>query len=206
MGEMDHNDDLPEADALAARLARLETILELAPVGIGLVDFHGRTTMTNSALRRMLGYSVEEFATMPWSEFTHPDDIEPNAVLSRRLVAGEIDHFTMEKRFIRKGGGYLWVDLTVSLVRDAEGNPDYEIGMTLDITKRKGLEGDLRAAEERYRLLVERVPAVVYVMEASPEPKALYVSPQIERMLGFSPQDWMADPEMWMRQLDRGRP
>ncbi|NYI42744.1 putative bifunctional diguanylate cyclase/phosphodiesterase [Demequina lutea] len=201
MGETKGDGDLSEAEAVAARLERLEAILELAPVGIGLVDFEGRTTMTNSALRRMLGYSPEEFAAMSWTEFTHPDDIEPNAVLSRQLSAGDIDHFTMEKRFLRKDGGYLWTALTVSLMRDADGNPDYEIGMTLDITKRKRLESDLRAAEERSRLLVERVPAVVYVAEPGTRGRWLYVGPQIERMLGFTAQEWMADPGLWLRQL-----
>ncbi len=202
MGHAEPDNDVPEADAVAARLARLETILELAPVGIGLVDFEGRTTMTNSTLHRMLGYSPEEFAAMPWSEFTHPDDVEPNAVLSRQLAAGEIDRFDMEKRFLHKDGGYLWTALTVSLVRDADGKPDYEIGMTLDITERKRLESDLRAAEERFRLLVERVPAVVYVAEPGPAGTWHYVSPQIERMLGFTAQEWMADPGVWLRQLD----
>jgi len=202
LGDPKSDGDVPVADAVAARLARLETILELAPVGIGLVDFEGRTTMTNSALHRMLGYSPEEFATMPWSEFTHPDDVEPNAVFSRQLAAGEIDHFDMEKRFLRKDGGYLWTALTVSLVRDANGKPDYEIGMTLDITERKRLESDLRAAEERFRLLVERVPAVVYVAEPGPAGVWHYVSPQIERMLGFTATEWMANPGMWLRQLD----
>ncbi len=203
MGDTEREGDLPEADAVAARLVRLETILELAPVGIGLVDFEGRTTMTNSALRRMLGYSPDEFAAMAWREFTHPDDIEPNLVLSRQLAAGAIDHFDMEKRFLRKEGGYLWTALTVSLVRDADGKPDYEIGMTLDITERKRLESELRAAEERFRLIVERVPAVVYVAETGPQGRWQYVSPQIERMLGFTAQEWMADPGLWLRQLDQ---
>jgi diguanylate cyclase (GGDEF)-like protein/PAS domain S-box-containing protein len=202
VGDAGHDDGLPEADTVAARLERLESILEVAPVGIGLVDFNGRTTMTNSALRRMLGYTVEEFAVMSWREFTHPDDIEPNAVLSRQLVAGEIDRFDMEKRFLRKDGRYLWAALTVSLMRDADGNPDYEIGMTLDITERKRLESELRAAEERFRLLVERVPAVVYVAEPGPEGRSTYISPQIERMLGYTAQEWMDDPGLWLRQLD----
>ncbi len=202
MGDTKSDGDLSDAEALAARLARLETILELAPVGIGLVDYDGHTTMTNSALHRMLGYTPEEFAAMSWREFTHPDDIEQNVTLSRQLAAGEIDHFAMEKRFLRKGGGYIWTALTVSLVRDAQGNPDYEIGMTLDINERKRLENDLRAAEERYRLLVERVPAVVYVAEPSPPGNWHYVGPQIERMLGFTAQEWMADPGLWLRQID----
>ncbi len=201
MGDAKHDSDVPEDDAVAARLARLETILQLAPVGIGLVDYAGHTTMTNTALHRMLGYTPEEFAKLSWAEFTHPDDVEQNLLLSRQLAAGEIDHFNMEKRFIRKDGGLVWTALTVSLVRDADGNPDFEIGMTLDITERKRLESDLRAAEERFRLLVERVPAVVYVAEPTPPGRWDYVGPQIERMLGFTAAEWKADPNLWLRQL-----
>jgi len=194
--------DVPGTAAGAAdRVGRLETIFELAPVGIGIVDFEGRTGMTNEVLRRSLGYAPEEFAAMPFAEFSHPGDLQANLDLFAQMTAGEIDHFQMEKRFIRKDGGILWVDLTASLVRDADGNPDYVIGMTQDISERKRLESELRGAEERYRLLVERVPAVVYVAEPGSSGSWSYVSPQIERMLGFTAQEWMADPEMWFRQI-----
>jgi len=194
--------DVPGTGAGAAdQLGRLETIFELAPVGIGIVDFEGRTGMTNEVLRDSLGYSPEEFAAMSFEEFTHPDDLQPNLDLFAQIAAGEIDHFQMEKRFIRKDGGTMWVDLTASLVRDAKGNPDYVIGMTQDISERKRLESELRVAEERYRLLVERVPAVVYVAEPGSAGPWPYVSPQIEGMLGFTAQDWMADPEIWFRQV-----
>ncbi len=190
----------PSAEA-AARVERLETIFELAPVGIGIVDLQGRTTMTNEVLRRSLGYSPEEFAATSFTVFTHPDDVQVNLEWFARLVAGEIDHFEMEKRFIRKDGGILWVDLTVSLVRGVGGKPDYAIGMTLDITERKQLESDLRAAEGLYRLLVERVPAVVYVAEPGEAGRWHYVSPQIQTMLGFTAEEWMADAGLWLQQL-----
>jgi diguanylate cyclase (GGDEF)-like protein/PAS domain S-box-containing protein len=202
VGDAKNDGDLRGADAEVMLLARLESIFELAPVGIGLVHSDGLTTMTNSTLRRMLGYSPEEFAAMSWTEFTHPDDIETNSVLFDQLIVGDIDRFAMEKRFLRKGGGYLWADLTVSLVRDAEGHPEYAIGMTLDITERKRLESDLRAAEERFRLLVERVPAVVYVYEPGPVEKWHYVSPQVERMLGITTQELVVDPGLWFRLID----
>ena len=189
------------ASAGAARVGRWETIFELAPVGIGIVDLEGRTTMTNELLRRSLGYSAEEFAAMPFAEFTHPDDVALNLELFAQLASGEVESFAMEKRFIRKDGETLWADLTVSMVRGTDGNPDYAIGMTQDVTDRKRLESDLRAAEERYRLLVERVPAVVYIAEPGPTGRWHYVSPQIERMLGFTPHDWIADPGLWLRQL-----
>jgi len=185
----------------SARVDRLETIFELAPVGIGIVDLDGHTTMTNEVLRRSLGYSAEEFAATPFAVFTHPDDLQANLEWFARLVKGEIDHFEMEKRFIRKDGGTLWVDLTVSLVRDAGGSPDYAIGMTADITDRKRLEDELRATDELYRLLVERVPAVVYAAEPGGAGRWHYVSPQIETILGFSADEWIADPGLWLRQL-----
>lgn len=185
----------------ADRVDQLETIFELAPVGIGIVDFDGRTSMTNEVLRHSLGYSCEEFAARPFAAFTHPADLQTNLDFFARMVDGEIDHFEMEKRFIRKDGGTLWADLTVSLVRDADGNPDYAIGMTQDISDRKRLESELRVAVERYRLLVERVPAVVYVAEPGADGPWPYVSPQIEGMLGFTAQEWLADPGLWFRQV-----
>lgn len=185
----------------ADRVPRLETIFELAPVGMGIVDLDGYTTMTNEVLRRSLGYSSEEFAATSFSVFTHPDDVQANLDWFAKLVEGEIDHFEMEKRFIRKDGGIVWVNLTVSLVRDARGEPDYAIGMTLDITDRKKLESDLGATEERYRLLVERVPSVVYVAEPGAAGRWHYVSPQIETMLGFPAEEWMADEGLWLQQL-----
>jgi len=185
----------------AERGVRLETIFELAPVGIGIVDCDGRTSMTNEVLRRSLGYSHEEFASRPFAEFSHPGDLQANLELFDQMVAGEIDHFQMEKRFVRKDGGILWVDLTASLVRDADGNPDYVIGMTQDISDRRRLESDLRVAEGRYRLMVERVPAVVYVAEPGAAGPWPYVSPQIEGMLGFTAQEWLAEPGLWFQQV-----
>ncbi|WP_448061366.1 PAS domain S-box protein [Cellulomonas hominis] len=185
----------------AARLEQLETLIEAAPVGIGLVALDGRTPLTNDTLRELLGYTVEEFATVPFSQYTHPDDVEPNRVLFDQMRAGGIDGFSMEKRFLCKDGSTLWADLTVSLVRDDEGRPDYAIGMTQDITRRKRLEDELRAAELHYRLLVERVPAVVYIADPGPDGRWHYVSPQIERMLGFTAEEWVGDPDRWCTQL-----
>ncbi|WNM28465.1 EAL domain-containing protein [Demequina capsici] len=202
MSETENGSALQGVDDPAARVAQLEMILQLAPVGIGLVDSVGRTSMTNGALHRMLGYTPEEFATLSWSDYTHPDDIPVNLELSRRLAAGEIDSFEMEKRFRRKDGGWIWVALTVSLVRQADGSPAYEIGIAMDITERKRLVSDLRAAEERYRVLVERVPAVVYSAAPGAFGRWHYVSPQIETMLGFTAQEWMSDPGLWWRQVD----
>ncbi|VTR76736.1 PAS domain S-box protein [Cellulomonas hominis] len=191
--------------AVAARQAeqirQLQSLIEAAPVGIGLVSLDGRTPLTNDTLRRLLGYSTEEFASMPFSEYTAPEDQAENERLFQAMVAGEFDRFAMEKRFIRRDGSILWVDLTVSLVRDDDGRPEYAIGMTQDITERKRLADELRAAELHYRLLVEHVPAVVYIAEPGPDGRFVYVSPRLEWMLGYTPEEWLADPTLWSRSI-----
>jgi diguanylate cyclase (GGDEF)-like protein/PAS domain S-box-containing protein len=196
-----------ELAALAARqahrLRQLETLIEAAPVGIGLVQLDGRTPLTNDTLRQLLGYSTEEFAAMPFADYTVPEDQAENDRLFRAMVDGESgnDGFAMQKRFVRKDGSTLWVDLTVSLVRDADGRPDYAIGMVQDITERKRLADELAAAELHYRLLVEHVPAVVYIAEPGPGGRFEYVSPRLEWMLGRSPQEWLDDPGEWSRAI-----
>jgi diguanylate cyclase (GGDEF)-like protein/PAS domain S-box-containing protein len=183
-------------------LERLEAIFRLAPLGIGIVDPQGRTIMSNDTLCRWLGYSAEELASMPWTEFTHPDDIAANLKQFELLNAGEIQTFTLEKRFIAKDGTLRWAQLSSSMVRDeVSGEPDYIIGIVEDITERRVLEQHLQAADEKYRLLVERVPAVVYIADIGAEGVWRYVSPKIEKMLGFTAQEWMDDPGLWVRQI-----
>ncbi len=185
----------------AERITQLDTVIRVAPVGIGLVSMDGRTPLTNDTLRLLLGYSAAEFAELPFSAFTHPDDVEANEVLFARMSRGEIDTFAMEKRFLRRDGSTVWADLTVSLVRDRHGRPDYAIGMTQDITERKRLADELHAAELHYRLLVEQVPAVVYTAEPGADGRWRYVSPQIERMLGYTPQEWTDAPSLWAARI-----
>jgi PAS domain S-box-containing protein len=183
-------------------LERLEAIFRLAPLGMGVVDPQGRTIMSNDTLCRWLGYTPAELASMPWTEFTHPDDIAPNLEQFARLNAGEIQTFTLEKRFIAKDGTVRWARLSASMVRDeTTGEPAYIIGIVEDITERRTLEQHLLAADEKYRLLVERVPAAVYIADIGAEGRWRYVSPKIEKMLGFAPEEWMADPGLWLRQI-----
>jgi len=189
------------APGTVARSGPLQTVLDLAPVGIGIVDLDGQTFSTNEVLRHSLGYSHEEFSAMPFVAYTHPDDVAANLDQFAQLVKGQVDGYAMDKRFIRKDGGILWAALTVTLVRDADGKPDYGISVTQDITERKLFESDPRAVEQRSQLQVERVPAIVYVAEPGPVGRWLYVSPQIEAILGFSAHEWMADPGLWLQQL-----
>src|SRR5665648_296241 len=88
----------------------------VVPVGVGVLDLEGNTTWTDDVFSRSLGYSHEEFAAMPFTAYSHPDELEATLGRFAQLANGEIDHYAIERRFIRKDGDTLWGALSVSLV------------------------------------------------------------------------------------------
>lgn len=182
-------------------LELLRDIFRLAPIGIGIVDLDGRTIHTNDRLRELLGYSPQEFASLHFERITHPDDVAANLAQFGRMAAGEIDRFVLDKRMLARDGRTVWTRLTVSLIRDADDRPELAIGMLEDISEQQRLQAELTETLERYRLVVDRVPAVVYVSSPEPLQPWPYISPQVEPVLGFTPAEWLADPGLWRRQV-----
>jgi PAS domain S-box-containing protein len=149
----DHADELEKQVArrtamLRARGARLRAIFENTVVGIGLVNGEGRVLESNPALQEMLGYDAEELRGMHFTEFTHPDDVMAEEDLFEELTMGERGSYRVEKRYVRKDGGIVWADLSVSIVRGAKGEPRFAIGMVGDITQRKQAQAALVQAEK----------------------------------------------------------
>jgi PAS domain S-box-containing protein len=138
-------------ESLRQSEARFRTIFEKGAMGISLLDLEGRVVTSNPALQEMLGYSEEELRGMVFTEFTHPADIGMDMNLFQELAAGKRNQYRLEKRYLRKDGWMVWGHLTVSLVRDADGNPQFAINMVKDITERKQMEAEL--AEVRHRLM-----------------------------------------------------
>ena len=185
------------ADAPHALLAR---IISLAPIGVGIVDQQRHTVLTNDVLRRMLGYSEQEFARLPFEVFTHPDDIVRNDELFAALMAGEIDRFDMDKRFFHRDGHVVWGRLLVASLDDDDAGR-LAIGLLQDVTEEKRLQAELEVAEASYRHMVEQVPAVVYAGDPDPRVPSDYISPRLEEVLGYSPEVWSATPGLWLQQL-----
>src|ERR671921_3044727 len=127
---------------------RFRATFEHAAVGAAQVGIDGRWLRVNRRLSEIVGYEREELLQRTFQEITHPDDLEGDLAHMRFLLEGELQTYTKEKRYLRKGGPEVWVNLTVSLVRDASGEPAYFIAVVEDISERKKTE------QERDLLLV----------------------------------------------------
>jgi PAS domain S-box-containing protein len=126
---------------------RFRPVFEAAAIGISTCTLDGRMIESNPAVSKMLGYTAQELAGMHAREL-HPGDFEQDEALLKELLSGLRDSFDLEKRFRRKDGSYLWGHVTVSLVRNAGGEPAFIIAMLEDIAERKRAEEQLRAAEK----------------------------------------------------------
>jgi len=111
-----------------------------AAIGIAHVALDGRWLRLNQRYCEILGYSQDELTSLRFPDVTHPEDSAADQAELQRLAGGETDTFSREKRYIRKDGSVVWVNVTVSLVRDPTGRPDYFIKIAEDISERKQLD------------------------------------------------------------------
>lgn len=148
---------------------RFSGAFEHAPIGVALVSPEGRWLKVNRALCELVGYGEAELLTLTFQDITHPADLDLDLDYVRRMLAGEIQDYQMEKRYFRAGGDLVHVLLSVSLVRDALGRPQYFISHIQDVTSREQAEKEIRFNERRYRSLVEATAAIVWNTPASGE-------------------------------------
>ncbi|MCB9078235.1 MAG: PAS domain S-box protein [Anaerolineaceae bacterium] len=133
--------------------ARFRATFEQAAVGIAHVAPDGRFLRLNQRFCQLVGSSHDELVVRTFQDITHPDDLAADLEYMRQLLADNDETFTMEKRYLRKDGEIVWVNLTVSLLRKATGEPDYFISVVEDITKRKQVEVQLQAYQFKLKLL-----------------------------------------------------
>jgi diguanylate cyclase (GGDEF)-like protein/PAS domain S-box-containing protein len=132
------------ADALHATEARFRAVFEGAAIGIGVADLDGNILQVNNALLRMFGGTEQLMRGRNVMEWTHPEDGAQVWRLYEELVRGDREHYHVEKAFYRPDGTVLWTNLTVSLLRDADGRPQYQLALMEDTTERRLLNLRLR--------------------------------------------------------------
>jgi len=122
---------------------RFRATFSQAAMGLAHVSLEGRWLRVNQKLCEIVGYTEEELLNLTFQAITHPDDLNADLELVRRLLANDIHDYSLEKRYIRKNGAHVWINLSVSLVRDAEAQPKYFISVIEDISRRKRVEEEL---------------------------------------------------------------
>ncbi|MET7473631.1 EAL domain-containing protein [Streptomyces sp. NPDC005648] len=132
------------AQALHATEARFRAVFEGAAIGIGIADLEGNILQVNGALLRMFGITDPMMRGRRVQEWTHPEDAPQTWKLYDELVRGEREHYHVEKAFYRPDGTVLWTNLTVSLLRDTDGSPQYQLALMEDTTERRLLNLRLR--------------------------------------------------------------
>jgi PAS domain S-box-containing protein len=156
------------------------------------------TIYISPQVETILGYSPEAWRNDPqlWGSLIHPDDVERSMEADRHHYAtGE--PLAMEIRLIANDGSTHWIRDEAIVVRDDDGRPLWSQGILLDITERKLAEQQLHQAEERYRSLIETIPAATYIDTVEAVSQAVYMSPQVEDIFGYTPEQWLRRPELW---------
>ncbi len=153
-------------EALLESQQRLAVTYDQAPVGIAEVDAAGRFVRVNAALSSVLGYAPEELVGRSFIELTHPQDRDADAQDYARQVQGEIAHYSTQKRFLRRDGGIVFVNVLSSSVLDQQGQFRYGVRVIQDVTERLQAEERLRESERHNRELLEALPAAIYTTDA----------------------------------------
>jgi len=162
---------------------QFRSAFENATIGMALVSLDGNWMKVNHVMCDMLGYTREELTGLSFQQITHPDDLEHDTGMVTRILAGEINNYQIEKRYIHKDGNVVWALLSVSLVRDNNDLPLHFVSQIENVTKRRSAEMKLRESEAKYRKIFENVQDVFYQTDING--MVTEISPSIENYSGY---------------------
>lgn len=187
-----------EAEARAAsEAAILRSAFDHSAIGKALVDLDGRFQSVNPAFRELLGYAPDAMLKLDLRTITHPEDVDLDIDQLQQLNRGQIQSYRLDKRYLHADGSTVWVDLTMSMVSDAQDAPRLYVVQVQDQTHRHAAEAALARSESQFRLLAENASDLILVTD--PEGMLTYVSPSTEAMTGYAaaevigrtPLDWI---------------
>ncbi|HMN38814.1 MAG TPA: PAS domain S-box protein [Hyphomicrobium sp.] len=182
-------DDISERKHADERLreseARFRAMFESAAVGIAQSGPDGIWLRVNNRLCETLGYTAAELMTKSFLDVTHPDDIAADVALLRRMLAREIDTYSIEKRYVHKDGPIVWANVTVGCARQADGTVDYLIKVIEDISARKLAEAEL----ERIRTILAEGQRIAHLgsWEYIAQTRETIWSDEQKRIYGLDP-------------------
>ena len=159
---------IPSGMDISARrrgASELRQTFEKIAIGLAHVAPDGRWLRFNKEIPKITGYPAEELESLTFADITHPDDLDKDLELIGKLTDGEIENYSLEKRYVRKDGSFVWVNIVVSALRDESGRLLYYIASVEDISERVEALEELDRQREFVERLTGVMPSVLYVFD-----------------------------------------
>ena len=172
--------------ALLESEKKYRTLVETSQDLIYTTDRRGFLTYVNPALEKILGYDKDGLQGQPFSRIAAPEFLDTARDIFRRAMRGE-RILVYEGTLVGKGGTRIVVEFNTTTLLDAEGKPSGRYAIGRDVTERGKMEQALRESEEKFRLLVNQLPDVIFAINGSMD--VLHVSPAVEKVLGYRPDE-----------------
>ncbi len=188
-------------EALREAEKRFSGAFHNTPVGMAIVGLDGGYVKVNRAMCDILGYSEAEMLAAGYRELTYPEDEDISREWERKIRDGELDSYTIEKRYVRKDGSPVWVSLSISIVKDNEDDPMYFIAQAQDISERKRAEDALGESEERYRLVARATNEAIWDVDLLSDRQTW--NGTFEAMFGY-PQREATNDAWWKERIHPG--
>src|SRR5919202_203133 len=178
---------------------RFRATFEQAAVGMSYCGLNGQFVRVNRKFGDLMGYTQEELLALSWRDITHPDDQRASEDYTRSLFLGEIEHYSCEKRYIRKDGSIFWGNLPLSLLRQPSGEPKYFVKVLEDVTQRKQAQEERREATERMELVIRASNDGFWDWNLLTG--EIYFSPRWKEMIGYRDDELPNQVTSWEKVL-----
>lgn len=190
-----------QASRLIDTESKFKRIFDHASIGIARINSRtGQILEINQYLCDFLGYTAEELMQKKIKSVIYPDDLAEDRTQFKKLLAGEIRQFYLEKRYLNKEGAVIWGSVMITPLWNEGEAPSNHIVIIEDITKRKEEQETLIASQKRIESLINTIDGIVW--EGHPdESKSTFISNKVYDILGYTPQQWLAVPKFWYDKL-----